>query len=531
MSKKRHHRRKSGPAGPSATPPSEAAVPRRSPARWALVIAAIAAIAWIGAPRLFRAEPPPSPIAVPAPATPHPVTLPTPPRPNPSIRPAHVTDLPEGIEVRAALSEIPAALRLVWIGDMHARVDACTCGKNLRLPFVAPLLRRLAGGAPPTVLLDVGGAIAGDSPLDRARQEAYLAALKDLGFASVAVGAGRGYLPAEPPSSLVAAGPPLLTLGSPALDVPLGDRSIALVCVDSPPLPMPRAGPRPPTLPPWTAPDAAAQASAAIAPLRARGDIVVLLGDISREDADRIAALAEPPDVILSSRPIVSGGTLSDTTRHLQYEDFLARVGRTWLLGLPASSFGGVRSLELAADGAPVAYGMYQPSTTHAPDPQVAARAEAFMRRLETDPTLSSRPPRRFASEARENDAADAYVGTDACVRCHAKQGTQWRTTRHSMATKELENIDRHFDPDCITCHSTGYGYPSGYRLIPEERHALRDVGCETCHGPGKRHSDAPKDRALIRRGSSTLCIECHDGRDAKPLGDGLERAYEGIRH
>ena len=60
---------------------------------------------------------------------------------------------------------------------------------------------------------------------------------------------------------------------------------------------------------------------------------------------------------------------------------------------------------------------------------------------------------------------------------------------------------------------------------------AFRDVGCETCHGPGRRHSEKPLEKGLVRRGSSTLCIECHDGRGARPLGGGLEKAYEGIRH
>ncbi len=531
MSKKRHHKKRKEPTsaelGPVPSP--EVPSPRRSPVRWAIAIGALAAIVWFGAPHIFRAETP----TTPPPAPPRTTPAPTTPRPpaSPHVRPARMTETPDAIDVRVPLSDAPAALRLVWIGDMRARVDACECRQNLRLPFVASLLRRLASGPPRTLLLDVGGAIDGDSPFDRARQDVYAAALKDLGFAALAVGGGRGYLSPEQSTALAAAGPPLLTLGGTPLTLPFGTRSVSFACVDSPPVVPQKRGPNPQPAPPWPAPAAPEQAASALAPLRARGDFVFLLGDLSREDADRIAALPQAPDVILAARGIVAGVILKDETRGIQYEDFMARSGRTWIFGLPLSSFGGVRWLEVAQDGSPVAYGMIQPSPKLASDTQVSERVEAFMRRLETDPSLTARPPRRFASEPRENDASDAYVGADACIRCHAKQGTQWRSTPHSYATKELEQIDRHYDPSCITCHSTGYGYPTGYSPKGEPKRALRDVGCETCHGPGRLHSETPKDKALLRRGSSTLCLECHDGRDAKPLGEGLEKAYERIRH
>ena len=45
------------------------------------------------------------------------------------------------------------------------------------------------------------------------------------------------------------------------------------------------------------------------------------------------------------------------------------------------------------------------------------------------------------------------------------------------------------FDYDCIGCHVTGWDEPGGATMAMNE--ALRDVQCETCHGPGSRHVDA----------------------------------------
>ncbi len=478
------------------------------------MVGVIGALAWVGSQRLFRSEEPPSP-------------RPARQAPPAAARIARTSETADATEVRVPLSDAPAALRIVWIGDQRARVDACECHRNLRLRFAATLLRRLAAGPPRTVLLDAGGAVDGDSPLDRARLETYVAVLGDLGFAAIAVGAARGYLPPAGTDG----GAPFLTIGGPPVRISLGARSLSFVCADSPPVPdMPGASrtSRPPR---WTVPDAAAQAAAAIAPPRAQGDVVVLLGDLSRADAVRIATRPDAPDLILAARLVVAGDVVEDASKRVRFEDFLERVGRTSIFGISGSAFGAIRWLELAEDGLPTAYGFFNPAPTIAADPQVAARVGAFLRRVEAEPSLSTVLPRRFASEARENDATDGYLGTQACIRCHGKQGTQWRGTRHGGATKSLETIDRHYYPGCITCHSTGYGWPTGYRERTATAGLLRDVGCETCHGPGRRHSERPEEKGLVRRASSALCAECHDGREAKSLGDDLEKAYDQVRH
>ena len=83
--------------------------------------------------------------------------------------------------------------------------------------------------------------------------------------------------------------------------------------------------------------------------------------------------------------------------------------------------------------------------------------------------------------------AADAFVGDDTCVACHETEGKRLSTTLHGRA----QNVRT----------------PSGNK----------NQACETCHGPGKEHSESG-DKAKIRvfpamapRDASAVCTTCHN--------------------
>jgi hypothetical protein len=92
------------------------------------------------------------------------------------------------------------------------------------------------------------------------------------------------------------------------------------------------------------------------------------------------------------------------------------------------------------------------------------------------------------------------FVGSQTCGECHTKAYAIWSKTPHAHATESLVHppnsrgdIPRHFDPECLSCHVTGwepqkfYPFDSGY-LSLEETPALQHNGCENCHGPGSAH-------------------------------------------
>jgi hypothetical protein len=94
------------------------------------------------------------------------------------------------------------------------------------------------------------------------------------------------------------------------------------------------------------------------------------------------------------------------------------------------------------------------------------------------------------------------YVGTDACKECHAAEFNKWKAVPHSQAMATLEKVAkrpnlRQFDGECVKCHTVGFDHTSGY-VDEKATPLLRDVGCESCHGPGSGHVAAPKDKNFL---------------------------------
>ncbi|MEM8671166.1 MAG: multiheme c-type cytochrome [Planctomycetota bacterium] len=134
--------------------------------------------------------------------------------------------------------------------------------------------------------------------------------------------------------------------------------------------------------------------------------------------------------------------------------------------------------------------------------------------------------------------SGQSFVGSAKCGECHTKAYEVWEFTAHVDATDhivkpplERGDIGRHFDPECLSCHVTGwnaqeyYPYQSGYLSLDGFKH-LHGNGCENCHGPGSEHSAAEaKDstvsaeiRGQLRdamkvslENAKEMCMKCHD--------------------
>ncbi|MEZ6074254.1 MAG: cytochrome c family protein [Pirellulaceae bacterium] len=130
------------------------------------------------------------------------------------------------------------------------------------------------------------------------------------------------------------------------------------------------------------------------------------------------------------------------------------------------------------------------------------------------------------------------FVGSEACGDCHSTAFEIWQETPHFHATTSIVEPDndrggipRHHDPECISCHATGwnpqkyYPYETGF-ISPEETPLMNGSGCENCHGPGSEHVaaelgeiDVTSDRLKELQQQMILpldkardkCLECHD--------------------
>jgi hypothetical protein len=131
------------------------------------------------------------------------------------------------------------------------------------------------------------------------------------------------------------------------------------------------------------------------------------------------------------------------------------------------------------------------------------------------------------------------FAGSAACAECHQHAYEVWEGTTHATALTTLEEAKprRDFDPECLSCHVTGWApqrfepFEGGFAGAKETPH-LAHQGCENCHGPAAAHtavergdvkaSEAERDRLrqeLVltlatpegKQQAVNNCLECHD--------------------
>ena len=106
---------------------------------------------------------------------------------------------------------------------------------------------------------------------------------------------------------------------------------------------------------------------------------------------------------------------------------------------------------------------------------------------------------------------APRYAGGQACTECHAKIHSTVIGTDHAQAFAALKQIGQDTNPDCLPCHTVGYGLPTGF-VSESATPQLAGVQCESCHGPSARHMASefnPRTRPLVDT-AGNFCGACH---------------------
>ena len=135
-----------------------------------------------------------------------------------------------------------------------------------------------------------------------------------------------------------------------------------------------------------------------------------------------------------------------------------------------------------------------------------------------------------FVYQHLERDPQNGYVSATACQRCHEQEYLQWSATRHAFAFETLLKKERYFDASCVSCHTTGLGYPTGFQ-IGDQDSTLTGVQCETCHGPGKQHVGNPKKTNIRSGADTTLCLECHDTKHSPGFAQVVALHTKDVNH
>ncbi|MBU0675363.1 MAG: hypothetical protein KJ950_12025 [Proteobacteria bacterium] len=112
-------------------------------------------------------------------------------------------------------------------------------------------------------------------------------------------------------------------------------------------------------------------------------------------------------------------------------------------------------------------------------------------------------------SPDRSKIISSSFIGWKVCGSCHSAQVASWQTTPHFASFAGLTDTEQQFNRNCIPCHVTGvFSGSEEYALeLPEE---LQLVGCEACHGPGRKHQMDPKGNPTIPP-DQVLCLRCHN--------------------
>ena len=136
--------------------------------------------------------------------------------------------------------------------------------------------------------------------------------------------------------------------------------------------------------------------------------------------------------------------------------------------------------------------------------------------------------------QANPHPSGREFVGSETCADCHSDAYEIWEDSSHSHATDTLINLPlgRQHDPECLSCHVTGwepqeyYPFATGYENQKQTPHLFGN-GCENCHGGGATHvaaenGDLEVDDAeleqlrsqmhvTLQQAKKNLCVRCHD--------------------
>ena len=218
----------------------------------------------------------------------------------------------------------------------------------------------------------------------------------------------------------------------------------------------------------------------------------------------------------------------------------------------PKGMFGGVLGL-YDDDDIPWRYGLFELDASFPDSAPVLEQLKLYQQELERAGLegLGIRPV--------AHPRGASFVGSRACMKCHQQEFKIWADSPHAKATDSLiepsERVDipRHHDPECLSCHVTGwhpqkyYPYKSGF-LSLDSTPLLVGNGCENCHGPGSSHVAAELKmenidqqqrmewrlsmRLTLEKAKQEQCYQCHDldnSPDFHP--DGFDRYWEQIAH
>ncbi len=156
--------------------------------------------------------------------------------------------------------------------------------------------------------------------------------------------------------------------------------------------------------------------------------------------------------------------------------------------------------------------------------PRMAAWYEAYNNEVKAAYKAS------VALRKAQKSGVSPFAGEQACKVCHQAEHQAWSKSRHSEAFYALVDVNKAFDPSCITCHTVGFNRDGGF-IDPESTPDLMHVQCESCHGAARAHMASAGQRPVehASKAKTEICVQCHNASHS-PLFN-VDDYWSKIRH
>jgi hypothetical protein len=407
------------------------------------------------------------------------------------------------------------ALNIFFSGDTDGRLVPCGCFTG-QMGGLTRLKTFLSTNATPSDLkLDVGDAIAGPEDYQVMQYDYILRAYADMAYDALNIGHREAQLSATQlarirqtsPVTLLSANLFNQATGSRIFDaskiIERDGRKIAVIGILDPRCMTGELGQGLRVEPMETV------LEKLLPGLRKECDAIILLAFTDENGLDRLAQQFYEANLIL-------GGKVSQPSQKLIKEN------RSYVLYTANESRAiGVLRARFAPRFTGDEFQMVMLDSEIPQDPAIAALAAQYREQIRRARLNIDDLKQLESDEVPGVRNAAHYAGTESCVPCHRTAAAVWEQSAHSRAFASLDAKMAGADPNCLGCHTVGFGTASGYqRRLQGSR--LAAVGCESCHGPGSLHVEqrlAGKDHAFkFRPLAAGDCKQCHHGEFSPPF-------------
>ena len=346
------------------------------------------------------------------------------------------------------------ALTILYTGGMDGELEPCGCSPKTDFGGLARLSGYISAHSEalsPYILVDAGNFTDKDTPQGRLKAEAFLKSFSIMKYDAVAFSDREKAFPGDfLPPLLEKYKVPVLpgdARGPQSILIPLGNTGIHVSISPEHPL---------------------------------EGMVNILLTGVPPSQAEGV----EGWDIVISS----SGEEL---------EEPLRKDGAVIVSGFPRGKKLGILRVKRYREGNREITNTWQElGNDSKEDPRVREVLDEYDAKVAQLMKEAERPP-----------AGTTYLGVDECAKCHQVFVESWEKTRHAGAFADLEAAGKANDPECVMCHTVGYGEPGGFFSI-DTTPELANVQCEECHGLNREHiNDFSSPMMPV---TEEVCLKCH---------------------